>query len=59
MTVLVQRKAPPIIDYAVRIISKHILTSFPYLCFENFDLWLTCQGQKSKSMSYLVLLFIN
>ena len=28
-TVLVERKAPPIIDYAVRIISKHILASFP------------------------------
>ena len=28
-TVLVERKAPPIIDYAVRIISKHVLASFP------------------------------
>ena len=28
-TVLLERKAPPIIDYAVCIISKHILANFP------------------------------
>ena len=38
-TALVERKPPPTIDYALCIISKYILPSFPQLiCFKNFDL---------------------
>ena len=33
---LVERKAPPIIDYAVCIISKHILGKFSILMFQKF-----------------------
>ena len=36
----------PTIDYALCIISKHNLASFPYLiCFKKFDFGRTFQGQ--------------
>ena len=44
---LVERKAPPMIDYAVRIISKHILGKFSILVmFQKF--WPLANLSRSK-----------